>query len=292
MNKKLILIIVGSAVLVSAIVFGIVFACLSKGSSNDNTDTTVVTTSADTTNKDADKGKTEETTGKEAEKTEPEDTTVDETTSADTTSEGTTKADETTKADKDDTTKAETKKPSQSEPAQTTQSQPKPSQTKPAVTTDKKPSVTTKPAETKKPTDTTKAAETTKAPETRPAVTKPVNPDRTEPWMEDFKAYDKNGNEVYLSDYLGKPIILNFWATWCVPCKKEMPDFHEKYLEYGSEVQFLMVNVTGYDDRKDVQKYLNETGYTFPIIYDVDLEAVDAFGVKAYPTTFFIDAEG
>ena len=57
----------------------------------------------------------------------------------------------------------------------------------------------------------------------------------------DFTVYDLDGNEVHLSDFIGKPVVLNFWASWCGPCKMEMPDFNEKYLEIGEEVQFLMI---------------------------------------------------
>lgn len=60
----------------------------------------------------------------------------------------------------------------------------------------------------------------------------------------DFTVYDLDGNEVHLSDFIGKSIVLNFWASWCSPCKMEMPDFNEKYLEIGEEVQFLIINMT------------------------------------------------
>ena len=60
----------------------------------------------------------------------------------------------------------------------------------------------------------------------------------------DFTVYDLDGNEVHLSDFIGKPVVLNFWASWCSPCKMEMPDFNEKYLEIGEEVQFLIINMT------------------------------------------------
>ena len=59
----------------------------------------------------------------------------------------------------------------------------------------------------------------------------------------DFTVYDEEGNAVKLSDFEGKPVVLNFWASWCGPCKSEMPDFEEAYGEYGEEIQFLMVNI-------------------------------------------------
>ena len=110
----------------------------------------------------------------------------------------------------------------------------------------------------------------------------------------DFTVYDLDGNEVHLSDYIGKSVVLNFWASWCSPCKMEMPDFNEKYLEIGEEVQFLIINMTD-GSRETVETasaFIAEQGYSFPVFYDTDQDAAATYGVYSLPTTYFIDEEG
>ena len=110
----------------------------------------------------------------------------------------------------------------------------------------------------------------------------------------DFTVYDKDGEAAKLSDYVGKPIVLNFWASWCGPCKMEMPDFQAKYEDSGSEIQFLMVNMTdgSRETQESAEEFISDEGYTFPVLYDLDYNAATVYGVYSLPTTYFIDSEG
>ena len=109
----------------------------------------------------------------------------------------------------------------------------------------------------------------------------------------DFTVYDEAGNEVHLSDYRGKPVVVNFWASWCGPCRMEMPEFQEKHLELGGEVQFLMINMTGgRETGATARGFIAGQGYTFPVLYDTEGDAAVTYGAYALPTTYFIDAEG
>ena len=109
----------------------------------------------------------------------------------------------------------------------------------------------------------------------------------------DFTVYDGEGNPVKLSDFVGKPVVLNFWASWCGPCKSEMPDFQEKYLEMGGEIQFLMVNMTtGRETMDSAKALISQMEYTFPVFFDTKEQAAIAYSVYSLPTTYFINAKG
>ena len=110
----------------------------------------------------------------------------------------------------------------------------------------------------------------------------------------DFTVYDSEGNEVHLSDFTGKPIVLNFWASWCGPCRSEMPDIQKAYETYGQDIHFLIVNLTD-GSRETVEAardYVSQEGYTFPVYFDTTLHAASVYGAYSIPMTFFIGAEG
>ena len=109
----------------------------------------------------------------------------------------------------------------------------------------------------------------------------------------DFTVTDYDGNQVNLSDYKGKPIVLNFWATWCYYCKVEMPDFNEAYKKYP-DVQFLMVNATGTNGEtvESAKAYIEQEQYEFDVFFDVNYNGLRKFAVSSFPATIFIDKDG
>ena len=110
----------------------------------------------------------------------------------------------------------------------------------------------------------------------------------------DFKVFDKEGNEVTLSSLTGKPVVLNFWASWCGPCKIEMKDFEKAYSNYKDDVHFAMVNLTdGHRETvKTASKYIEDQGFTFPVYFDTDIDAANTYRVYSVPSTYFINSDG
>ncbi len=110
----------------------------------------------------------------------------------------------------------------------------------------------------------------------------------------DFTVYDAEGTEVRLSDFRGKPVVINFWATWCPPCRAELPYFDAACAAHGEDAVFLMVDLTDgdRDTVESVRAFLDETGFAFPVYYDTELNAVYAYAVSSIPLTVLIDAQG
>ena len=110
----------------------------------------------------------------------------------------------------------------------------------------------------------------------------------------DFTVYGADAEKVNLYDKIGKPIILNFWATWCPPCKSELPAFDAAAKQYDGEIEFMMINITdGERDTKElVDSFMAENGYTFPVYYDYELDAAYTYSASSIPLTVFINADG
>ena len=127
-----------------------------------------------------------------------------------------------------------------------------------------------------------------------PGETVPETTEAPRKHAPDFTFYDYDGNAYTLADFEGKPVILNFWASWCTPCKMEMPDIQAKFDEYGDDIHFVILNMTdGYQETvESAKKLIDKEGYTFPVYYDKDTAGALTMGVGAVPITFFIDSEG
>lgn len=114
----------------------------------------------------------------------------------------------------------------------------------------------------------------------------------------DFTFYDDDGNPYALSDFFGKPIVLNFWSSTCPPCTGEMPEFQEVYEELGDTVTFLMMDCvgiyigTGQETKEKALDFIEEKGLTLPVYFDTTQSGVRTYGLSSFPTTFFIAANG
>ncbi|MFC1851639.1 peroxiredoxin family protein [candidate division CSSED10-310 bacterium] len=105
----------------------------------------------------------------------------------------------------------------------------------------------------------------------------------------DFTLQDTNGRDLTLSDFNGKVVLLDFWATWCPPCRKEVPHFKALHNKYGDQ-DFEIVGVAVDDERK-VKKYVEKEGIPFNIVI-ADRTTANKYNIRAFPTTFLLDKKG
>lgn len=107
----------------------------------------------------------------------------------------------------------------------------------------------------------------------------------------DFKLQTLKGETVKLSDFRGRRVMLNFWATWCPPCRAEMPDMEKFYQE--KDVTILAVNLTETEASiRDVHDFVEEFGLTFPILLDEKIEVATTYQIRPIPTSYMIDSNG
>jgi thiol-disulfide isomerase/thioredoxin len=106
----------------------------------------------------------------------------------------------------------------------------------------------------------------------------------------DFSLQQLGAGRLRLSDLKGKPVIINFWATWCAPCKEEMPLLDQAASRYSDELIVLGVNAG--EAAEVIQPYIDSTGINFPILLDSDEKLADLYFVRNFPMTFFVDSQG
>lgn len=147
-------------------------------------------------------------------------------------------------------------------------------------------------------TETSQAAENeTESEETEDSQTSSEETDSGENAAEtapDFTMTNASGEEVKLSDFFDKPVVLNFWASWCGPCKSEMPHFEDAYQKYGEDINFVIVNLTdgARETVENASDFIEEQGYTFPLYFDTNTEGAVTYGTYSIPVTYFIGADG
>lgn len=108
-----------------------------------------------------------------------------------------------------------------------------------------------------------------------------------------FALRNAKGQIIQLKSFRGQPVLLNFWASWCIPCQSELPTIQHLYQSEGKRFTVLTVNLTAQE--KNIQApltFLHQNHYTFPTLFDTQNKVASAYFVREYPTTFFIDPQG
>ena len=110
----------------------------------------------------------------------------------------------------------------------------------------------------------------------------------------DFAVDNGQGSITKLSDFAGKPVVVNFWASWCPPCRSELPAFDSLYAEYGDRIQFMMVDLTdgNRETMPGVKVFVTEQGFQFPVYYDTTASAANAYQIYSIPVTIFVRPDG
>lgn len=106
-----------------------------------------------------------------------------------------------------------------------------------------------------------------------------------------FSLAGLDGKE-YSTDEVNKPLVINFWASWCGPCKLEAPELVKLYQKYNKDIEIYAVNLTASDSVEGAKNFADEYGFQFPVLLDTDNVVSDKYNIIAIPTTYFINSEG
>ena len=110
----------------------------------------------------------------------------------------------------------------------------------------------------------------------------------------DFEIFDINKKSVKLSNYIGRPIVINAWTSWCNPCRTELPDFQKAYEAYSGDVEFLMINLPDgiSETYEGTLQFIEDNNYTFPVYFDLLGKATTEYEIYSIPRTLFINESG
>jgi peroxiredoxin len=109
--------------------------------------------------------------------------------------------------------------------------------------------------------------------------------------LANFTLTDLSGKQVHLSDYLGRPVLVNAWATWCPPCQAEMPDLQQLYQRH-EKGGFAVLAINAGEDASIVKSFIQQNALTFPVLQDPQMSLLDGFGIRSYPTSIVIGRDG
>lgn len=121
--------------------------------------------------------------------------------------------------------------------------------------------------------------------------TKISGPARTGQPMPNFSLTDLDGNPVQVNDFLGHPLLINAWATWCPPCRAEMPDLHAYYLQHQAE-GFVMLAINAGETQSPVEEFIAQMGFTFPVLLDPGKSTLNQLGINSFPTSIIVNRDG
>lgn len=125
----------------------------------------------------------------------------------------------------------------------------------------------------------------------RPPADGAIQPIRLGEKMSDFQLPDLNGNLLQLSDYAGKTVLINTWATWCPPCRQEMPDLIRFYQDYQHQ-DFIILAINAGESAATAKAFASEMGMTFPVLLDSNFTVLEGLGINGYPTSVLVGPDG
>lgn len=100
------------------------------------------------------------------------------------------------------------------------------------------------------------------------------------------------GKSIVSSQFAGKPVFINFWASWCPPCQAETPDLVQAYKQFGQQIQFVGINATAQDTQSNAESFIQHYNIPYPVLFDTTNQVVNEFNVNGFPTSIFVNKEG